>query len=386
MVSSSPGDHVGVGDDQAGRAGPARPLDPEAAGGAEHADHRGRRRAHLGVGGDRRVGRADGGRRAGRSCGAGSTRLSALRIGPEGGSTSLRLRRITDRWTSARSSRRRPARAGRPRRRPRRGRARRRRSAPRRRRRRRGASPAADHPRAQPEREALEPRPRPAPRPAARRARRRAARRATREPCSRTAGRAGCRAGAPSAEAGQGQRADDQALPVAPERERDGEGDDRPIEHGHGRNKSRRQGPLRHPAGRGENPRRGRRSQALPFMPVNRPPSDGAAPPPHTRDAAARRCRPGRLRRRRLRGRREPREGRGQALRRRLGVAGLRRHARRAQPGRARVDLGHRLRHRLPRRAGGGDPAGPRPGLAGGRRTAATWSSTRSGSAPSPSD
>ena len=51
------GDDVGVGDDQPRAGDPARALDAEAAGGAEHANHRAAGADHVGVGGDRRVGR-----------------------------------------------------------------------------------------------------------------------------------------------------------------------------------------------------------------------------------------------------------------------------------------------------------------------------------------
>ena len=82
-----------------------------------------------------------------------------------------------------------PARAGRRRRRPRRGRARPRRSAQRPPLRRRGAGAfLPDHPRPQPQGEALQGHRRPPPRPAAPRARRTAARRATRLPGAATRG------------------------------------------------------------------------------------------------------------------------------------------------------------------------------------------------------
>ena len=96
------GDHVGVGDDDPGRDRPARALDPEPAGGAEHPHDRVAGPQHVGVGGDRASGRRPA-PPARCTDGAGSTRSSAFRTGPDGGSTSLRLRRITDSWTSARS-------------------------------------------------------------------------------------------------------------------------------------------------------------------------------------------------------------------------------------------------------------------------------------------
>ena len=59
------GDDVGVGDDQPRPHRPARALDPEPAGGAEHTHHRAARPQHVGVGGDRRVRSGHLGRRTG---------------------------------------------------------------------------------------------------------------------------------------------------------------------------------------------------------------------------------------------------------------------------------------------------------------------------------
>ena len=96
------GDDVGVGDDQAGRGDPARALDPEPAGRAQHADHRAAGRLHVGIAGDPLVGRRRPASAGPMIEGAGSTRSSALSTGPDGGSRSLRLRRISERCTSPR--------------------------------------------------------------------------------------------------------------------------------------------------------------------------------------------------------------------------------------------------------------------------------------------
>ena len=98
-------DHVGVGDHQPGRRHPARALDPEPAGGAEHAHGRGAGCPHLA--GRRRVGGRAGGTSASgpRTGGVGSTRRSTFSSGPEGGRTSLRTPRIADFCTASRRSR-----------------------------------------------------------------------------------------------------------------------------------------------------------------------------------------------------------------------------------------------------------------------------------------
>ena len=77
------GDDVGIGDDQARRRDPARSLDPEAAGGAEHADDRAARPAHVGIGGDRRVRAAPPGSPDRRSRGRVDA-VERVEIGPEG--------------------------------------------------------------------------------------------------------------------------------------------------------------------------------------------------------------------------------------------------------------------------------------------------------------
>ena len=190
-MSSAPARTWALVTTRPGRADPARALDAEPAGGAEHPHDRAPGAQHLGVGGDRGVGRRDRARGP-VTDGAGSTRLSALMTGPEGGRTSLRLRRISDCCTSVRR-RSVPGRAGRRRRTPRRARARPRRSAPRRRPRRRGAGRAGGSPSPAAPGRGSRPRRRPALRPAAPQAPRRAARRGTPTPPRGPAARAGCR-------------------------------------------------------------------------------------------------------------------------------------------------------------------------------------------------
>ena len=98
------GDHVRVGDHQAGRRDPARALDPEPAGGPEHAHGRAAGRPHLGVVGGGRVGRRHVGVRPPHR----RRRVDApehVEQGPEGGRTSLRAPRIADCCTASRRSR-----------------------------------------------------------------------------------------------------------------------------------------------------------------------------------------------------------------------------------------------------------------------------------------
>ena len=104
VVSCSPATTCALVTTMSGCGHPARALDRQPAGGAEHA-HDAARGARA------RPARA---RSAG--CGAatsgegpviegsGSSRASAFRIGPDGGSSSLSSRRIAERWMSARSS------------------------------------------------------------------------------------------------------------------------------------------------------------------------------------------------------------------------------------------------------------------------------------------
>ena len=93
------------------------------------------------------------------------------------------------------------------------------------------------------------------------------------EPCSSSAGPTLPPSKAPDDEPSEGEEADDQALPVAPEGQRDGEGDDRPVEHGHGA--------IKPGVARARQPRisaaaRRRLGEALPFSPDVRAPRSGA--------------------------------------------------------------------------------------------------------------
>ena len=104
-----PGDHVRVGHHEPVAGHPARALEAQAAGGAEHPDDRCRRPRPP------RGSRAIADRGAATSAsgplsvGNGSMRASALSSGPDGGSAAFSRDRISERWMSSR----RPARGGR---------------------------------------------------------------------------------------------------------------------------------------------------------------------------------------------------------------------------------------------------------------------------------
>ena len=173
--------------------------------------------------------RRDVGLRAPGCAGNGSTRASAFRIGPDGGSSSFSRLRIAERWMSCRSSRApgvcsatAPAIQTRP--------------EPERRDQ-HGAADAVDAPRAARRRSGAgcrrpppRARSRPAPPTISAPMRRRAARRASSIPPRAAAAPSRLPANAPAAKPGQRERAHDQALRVAPERHQRDERDDDPVD------------------------------------------------------------------------------------------------------------------------------------------------------------